>query len=387
MNPWKCTSNRCGFTLVELPAVSKRKRAAFTLVELLVVIGIIALLISILLPALGKARRAANTVKCAANLRSIMQGVQIYAAQNKGSIPGSGWTTARFTFSTLNNSTAVVTAGISENKYPGPIAVLDWMTPIAGIMNVKFPEPGGIAEGSTTWRKAQWEWVRNLAVFTCPENQLLAGPYSGSTIKANLGPMQSYTVALSFLQAHANGTPPGAGLASAVLGQPWMNPPSSYNVTVGKVGDASRKIFVADGAKFSNGANAPDVNLNFDASATSTQFADQGPWGNFSCSWDRQRVPGNNPNPLGTGPTDARVYAYRHGALRPGGIGDTFKFNCAFFDGHVELLGDLEGANPNMWAPKGTQMQIDSAEAQNDVRKKYFNNATYNGANLWVVPY
>src|SRR3954466_2897461 len=73
-------------------------RGGFTLVELLVVIGIIALLISILLPSLAKARKAANTVKCAANLRSIIQGMQIYASQNNGSIPGSAWTTARFIY-------------------------------------------------------------------------------------------------------------------------------------------------------------------------------------------------------------------------------------------------------------------------------------------------
>ena len=81
----------------------RRSLRGFTLVELLVVIGIIALLVSILLPSLNKARQQANLVACMANLRQIGSTLQIYAAQNKGLAPWgavynyetpTGWTSS-----------------------------------------------------------------------------------------------------------------------------------------------------------------------------------------------------------------------------------------------------------------------------------------------------
>src|SRR2546423_8757970 len=71
----------------------KRTNRAFTLVELLVVIGIIAVLIAILLPALSRARQQAQTIQCASNLRQLYTLTQIYTNNYKGyTMPARTWT-------------------------------------------------------------------------------------------------------------------------------------------------------------------------------------------------------------------------------------------------------------------------------------------------------
>jgi prepilin-type N-terminal cleavage/methylation domain-containing protein/prepilin-type processing-associated H-X9-DG protein len=67
-----------------------RPLRAFTLVELLVVIGIIAILVGILMPSLSKARAQAAETKCQSNLRQWMIGLQMYVNQSKGALPRTG---------------------------------------------------------------------------------------------------------------------------------------------------------------------------------------------------------------------------------------------------------------------------------------------------------
>ena len=66
---------------------TSKAKGGFTLVELLVVIGIIAVLISMLLPALNRARQQARLVECSARLRELITASHAYAADNKGTLP------------------------------------------------------------------------------------------------------------------------------------------------------------------------------------------------------------------------------------------------------------------------------------------------------------
>ena len=116
------------------------KKRAFTLVELLVVIGIIAILIAILMPALSRVRDQARGVQCSSNLRTLMTAALMFAQDHKGHLFGN-WSDA-------NNPDEDKRDFLAGNT-------MDW---------TKAPQAGTL-----------WRYVKDVNVYLCPSRDQEAG--------------------------------------------------------------------------------------------------------------------------------------------------------------------------------------------------------------------
>ncbi len=328
---------------------TRRVGRGFTLIELLVVISIIALLISILLPALASARRIGQRVACMANLREIAKGMLEYEIDNEGYIVGAPAGSGAYLQS-------------ESGAWGQSVQRWDFMGPIAKLWNMGYDNP---SRGDTQGVIQRFRRIVDDEPFLCPSNKFLSQWFGGPN--AGAVRMVSYnTVRYQLFQREPFGSDP--------RGVSWYDNsheqklPEGWKPYVQKMGSLSRKVFCADGARYSTSAVAPDYDLSVHA-GWGGAFADVGPYTDWSRSWDRSWAPGNNHD----GDFDAREFGMRHATAEPaaGAPANAYKMNLAFFDGHVETMGDLDASNPQMWLPVGSRLVVGGARIYNDTLQRF----------------
>jgi prepilin-type N-terminal cleavage/methylation domain-containing protein/prepilin-type processing-associated H-X9-DG protein len=322
----------------DLKLVSKRRRAGFTLIELLVVISIIALLISILLPSLAGARRTGQRVACMGNLRELAKGSGEYAMDNEAWIVGSPAGSGAYL------AEAAVAYGPAVQNW-------DFLGPLAAMWSMGLPMGSGTVEGAID----RFNALRSTKAFLCPSNRFLALRFAGPDAAA--GWMPSYnTVRYQLYRDYEVPSDHGQKL------------PTNWRPSVDRIGVPSDKVFCADGARYSTVGEVPTYDLRVQAGFGGA-FSDTGVYSLWSRSWDRSRAPGNGD----TGGVDARMYAFRHSMAEPpvGAPGNAYKLNLAYYDGHVETMGDLEACNPHIWLPRGSLLTNVAGEIWQDAQDHF----------------
>jgi len=272
----------------------------FTLIELLVVISIIALLVGILLPALGAARRTAQGAVCKSNLRSLGQGVATYATNSKDFIPGPSTSGSNGDLSKIRQQNAT-----------SPVTAQDFYSPALG-------DSLGLPNDPQERIKAIFN-----DELRCPVNDEVFDDvaFGGITLASGEVRYASYSATLGF---HRTGT-------GTLIG---VKPPSNYAPRLDMIGPASSKALAMDGARYvTRSGSSETLTFSFAPNAPKGgSFMTTGPIrpyfdevGGDAYSYTDQE---------GTPDEVSERYAFRHNS----------SLNMAFFDGHVETMSGFEAA-------------------------------------------
>ena len=331
----------------------KRQSKAFTLIELLVVIAIIALLIGVLLPALGSARASAQSLVCKSTMRNIATLNAFYAADNREYYSSPVNVGTRYTGRILvlppdpNPGLQLGTEAMLGNSTSvTPTTVQDWISPISG-------DSVGLSSNRA-------QRTRDIfSILACARatvfNDFVFGGDNPSDADEFDETAQDGIQQVSYLMptgfAHLNDDE-SSYLASLVdtsgpvpsvldgLMSHSNSPqqPKGFRHRMDRVGtSASSKIMFADGTRFWTDSGG----LDFDPSPNPGSF------GSFTSSspiFEDSRSYGRG-SPFAAETGNNQLLSYRHDE----------QFNVARFDTSVQSMSQKESyEDPNPWFPTGT---------------------------------
>lgn len=327
-------------------ARERRWKCGFTLVELLVVIGIISLLTGILLPSLSTAKELARQSVCMVHLRGASKGMMLYATEHAMWLPGPNTSGAE-----LSKSSSTTPVGSGDTDPSEPIANVDWASPALG-NSLGLPRD---------------KQERLTAIFNtelrCPSNdefydyQFPWASFSDEAIQSFSHCSYAATLAFHLLPGNGDIQVPQngydfIGTAGDVEVENYLQRPDGYLPHLTRMGESlSGKAMFIEGTR----AVASDGLISFDA----RQRAWKG--GNFMLL--------GPPTPHEKDPfyreENARKYGYRH---------NNETMNVALFDGHVESVNmnsdealDMNRYFPSGWVIKNAGETLDPNDSDGDI--------------------